>query len=58
MIEPDTTFTGVAVASAGVAVSAGAGAVEPDVEADVPAGDGVTAGATDDAGVDARESEP
>ncbi|VWC74650.1 hypothetical protein BLA9940_04356 [Burkholderia aenigmatica] len=58
VIEPGATLTGVAVAIAGVAVGAGAGAFEPDVEADGLAVDGVTAGATDDAGVDARGSEP
>lgn len=50
--EPDAMFTGIAVASAGAA--AGTGAVEPDVEADVPAVDGVTTG---DVGVDARGNE-
>ena len=46
--EPDAVFTGIAVASAD------AGAVEPDVEADVPAVDGVTTG---DVGIDARGNE-
>uniref|UniRef100_UPI0038573229 hypothetical protein n=1 Tax=Burkholderia cepacia TaxID=292 RepID=UPI0038573229 len=46
--ETDAVFTGIAVASVG------AGAVEPDVEADVPAVDGVTTG---DVGVDARGNE-
>ncbi|HDR9763362.1 TPA: hypothetical protein QDC44_007637 [Burkholderia cepacia ATCC 25416] len=50
--EPDAVFTGIAVASAGAA--ADAGAVEPDVEADVPAVDGVTTG---DVGIDARGNE-
>lgn len=50
--EPDAVFTGIAVASASVA--AGTGAVEPDVEADVPAVNGVTTG---DVGVDARGNE-
>ncbi|WP_414143229.1 hypothetical protein [Burkholderia cepacia] len=50
--ETDAVFTGIAVASAGAA--AGTGAVEPDVEADVPAVDGVTTG---DVGVDARGNE-
>ncbi|UKD10692.1 hypothetical protein L3V59_13575 [Burkholderia aenigmatica] len=60
VIEPGATLTGVAVAIAGVAVGAGAGAgaFEPDVEADGLPVDGVTAGATDDAGVEARGSEP
>lgn len=48
--EPDTTFTGVVIAIAGV--------LEPDVEAVGLAVDGATAGATDDAGVDARGNEP
>ncbi|WP_414143128.1 hypothetical protein [Burkholderia cepacia] len=51
--EPDAVFTGIAVASAGA--RADAGAVEPDVEADVPAVDGVTTG---DVGIDARGNEP
>lgn len=58
MIEPDTVFAGATAAIAGVAVGAGAGAVEPEVEADVPTVDGVTAGAMDDAGTDARGNEP
>nr|WP_166742216.1 hypothetical protein [Burkholderia cepacia] len=45
--EPDEVFTG-------IAATAGAGAVEPDVEADVPAVDGVTTG---DVGIDARGNE-
>ena len=51
--EPDTTFTGVVVAIAGV--------LEPDAEAVGLAVDGGTAGATGDAGdagVDARGNEP
>lgn len=48
--EPDTTFTGVE--------GAAAGALEPDAEAVGLAVDGVTAGATGDAGIDARGNEP
>lgn len=50
VIEPDATFAVIVVTLAG--------AVEPEVEADVSAVGGVTAGAMDDAGVDARGSEP
>lgn len=48
--EPDTIFTGVVVAIVG--------ALEPDAEAVGLAVDGVTAGATGDAGVEARGNEP
>lgn len=58
VIEPDATLTGVAVPIADEATGAGAGAFEPDVEADGLTVDGVTVGATFGAGVDARESEP
>lgn len=54
-IDVDVKVAGVAVAGTGVT---GACAVEPNVEADAPVVDGITAGASVDAGVEARESEP
>lgn len=53
-IEPDAKLTGAVGVVAGVAAGAGVCIVEPDVESDAPAVDGVEAGAT----IDARGSEP
>lgn len=57
-IEPDAKFAGAAGAVADDVAGADACAIEPDAEPDAPLVDGVAAGATVDAGVDARASEP